>query len=107
MLSELGYSPITSDQSIFINKSSGIIVTSHIDDLLIFGRDIQAITALREALGKKVEISDLGDILYYLGIEVTRNRVSKSLCMSQQKFIEEILQIFRKTALKLTKTPAE
>ena len=107
MLSELGYSLITSDQSIFINKSSGIIVTSHIDNLLIFGPDIQAITALREALGKKVEISDLGDISYYLGIKITRNRASKSLCISQQKFIKEILQRFGKTVLKPTKTPAE
>ena len=107
LLSELGYIPITSDQSIFTNKSSGIIVTSHIDDLLIFGPDIQAITTLREALGKKVEISDLGDVSYYLGIEVTRDRAKKSLCMSQQKFIEEILQRFGKTALKPTKTPAE
>ena len=91
LLSELGYIPITSDQSIFINKSSGIIVISHIDDLLIFGPDIQAITALREALGKKLEISNLGDVLYYLGIEVIRDRANKLLCMSQQKFIEEIL----------------
>ena len=75
--------------------------------MLIFGPDIQAITTLREALGKKVEISDLGDISYYLGIKVTRNRVSKSLYISQQKFIEEILQRFGKTALKPTKTPAE
>ena len=55
LLSELGYSLITSDQSIFINKSSSIIVISYIDDLLIFGPDIQAITALREALSKKAE----------------------------------------------------
>ena len=107
LLSELGYIPITSDQSIFINKSDGVIVTSHIDDLLIFGPDIRVITSLREALGKKVEVSDLGEVSYYLGIEVTRNRASKLLYMSQQKFIEEILQRFGKTALKPTKTPAE
>ena len=91
MLSELGYSRITSDQLIFINKSSGIIVILYINDLFIFGPDIQANTILREALGKKVKISDLGDILYYLGIKVVRNRVSKSLYISQQKFIKEIL----------------
>ena len=107
MLSELGYSLITSDQSIFINKSSSIIVTSHIDNLLIFRLDIQAINALREALGKKVKISDLGDISYYLGIKITRNRASKSLCISQQKFIKEILQRFSKIVLKPTKTPAK
>ena len=40
------------------------------------------------------EISDLGKVLYYLGIKVTRNRASKLLYISQQKFIEEILQRF-------------
>ena len=98
---------IQQDQSIFTNKSSSIIVISHIDDLLIFGPDIQAITILREALSKNIEISDLGDVLYYLGIEVIRERASKLLCMSQQKFIKEILQRFGKIALKPTKIPAE
>ena len=74
---------------------------------LFFGPDIQAITALREALGKKLEISNLGDVSYYLGIEVIRDRANKLLCMSQQKFIEEILQRFGKNTLKPTKTPAE
>ena len=75
--------------------------------MLVFRPDIQAITVLRESLGKKIEISDLGDISYYLGIKVVRNRVSKSLYISQRKFIKEILQRFGKTALKPTKIPAE
>lgn len=107
LLSELGYSPIASDQSIFINRSSGIIVTSHIDDLLVFGKDIQAIKNLKTTLSKEVEISDLGEISYYLGIQVNRDRAKKSLSMSQQKFIEEILQKFGKNSLKPVKTPAE
>ena len=94
MLIDLNFSLFTLDQSIFLNNTTDIIITSHIDDLLIYELNIEDIQALKTALSKKIEITDLSKIFYYLGIEVTRDRAKKSLCISQRKFIKELLNKF-------------
>ena len=82
MLIDLNFSLFTLDQSIFLNNTTGIIITSHIDDLLVYEPNIEDIQALKIALSKKIEITNLSEIYYYLDIKVTRNRAKKSLCMS-------------------------
>ena len=105
LLGKLGFKPITSDQAIFVNLQKQMIVTSHIDDLLIFAKDINIIQELKSNLSKEVDISDLGSISYYLGIEVNRNRKEKELVMSQTKFLRELLKKFGKEDLKPSKIP--
>ena len=95
------------DQSIFLNNTTSIIITSHVDDLLVYEPNIEDIQALKTALSKKIEITNLSEIFYYLDIKVIRDRAKKSLCMSQRKFIEEFLNEFQKSNLRPIKTSAE
>ena len=82
LLQDLGFYSITSDQSIFINPKTNIIVTSHIDDLLLFSKNRDAIRDLKIQLSKRVEITDLGPTSYYLGIEINRDRKNKTISLS-------------------------
>ena len=45
------------------------------------GASLSNIAILRKQLEAKVEISDLGDISYYLGIEITYNRSKRTLIL--------------------------
>lgn len=58
------------------------MITSYINDLLIFRSNIKEIDSLRTTISIKVEISDLHDISYYLGIEVSRNRANRTMIIS-------------------------
>ena len=91
LLKDLDYESIIADQSVFYNKKSNIIVTAHIDDLLIFAENKKNTQILKEQLQKKVEISDLGDISYYLSMEITRKCSDKCLHLTQKKYIKELL----------------
>ncbi len=82
MLGEEGYKPIISDWSVFYNSSTKIVVTAYIDDLIIFGASLSNIAILRKRLEAKVKIFDLGDISYYLGKEITRDRPKRTLVLS-------------------------
>jgi len=106
LLKQLGFTPISSDQSVFYNAKTEVIVASHIDDLLIFGK-VSLIQQLKKAISAQVEITDLGPISYYLGIEITRDPSNKSITMSQQKYTAEILAKFGKTSLKSVKSPSQ
>ena len=94
MLKEFNYAPIIADQSVFYNNKNNVIITAHIDDLLIFAEKKEDIELLKNQLKSKVEISDLGDISYYLGMQITRDRVNNQLFLSQQKYIKELLNRF-------------
>src|SRR6202021_354505 len=37
-LAELGFKPCTSDQCVYINKDTGILIITHVDDMLILGK---------------------------------------------------------------------
>ena len=105
LLANFGYEPIIGDISVFFNKNTGIIVAAHIDDLLIAGSDINKINELQKQLQTKVEISDLGDADFFLGMEITRNREKHELFLTQKKYTSEILARFNITGEKPIYSP--
>ena len=55
--------------SIFVNKSTRLIVSVYVDDIQIFGpRGSKEIHILKEELHKKFAMTDLGPCLYFLSI---------------------------------------
>jgi CCR4-NOT transcriptional regulation complex NOT5 subunit len=43
-----------------------------------------------------MEISNLGEAKFFLGIEIIRNRQDKKIILSQRQFIEQKMQKFNK-----------
>ena len=82
LLVDLSFSPFISNQSICLNNTTGIIIISYIDDLFIYEPNIEDIKTLKIALSKKIEITNLSEIFYYLSIEIIKDKAKKSLCMS-------------------------
>jgi hypothetical protein len=52
------------DNSIFIYNTKPIIIATHVDDILVFTRDINLVNSLYKDLVKssKLEITNLGEI---------------------------------------------
>ena len=75
----------------FYNIKNNIIKAAHINDLLIFAFNKENINTLKEQIFKKVEIFDLGNVNYYLNINITRNKNKKELYLSQFKYINKLL----------------
>ena len=53
------------------------------------------IKVLKGQIEKRVKISDLGDISYYLGIKITRKRDKKEIFLNQAKYIINLLERFK------------
>ena len=62
------------------------------DDLTIFGKDINKINQLKQDLRTEFELNDLGDIAYYLGLKVRRNRAARTITLSQESYIDSIIK---------------
>lgn len=73
-LVNMGHSPIKSDSFVFI-KMKGTTRTYflvYLDDFVVTGNNNDDITELTQQPHKQFSIKDLGQISYFLGIEVTR-----------------------------------
>ena len=62
----------------------------YVDDILIIGNDPIAISSLKQFLHNHFRIKDLGDLNFFLGIEVSRSK--KVIFISQRKYILEIIK---------------
>lgn len=65
-------------------------VLVYVDDIIITGSSSQLISTLIQQLNAIFALKDLGDLDYFLGIEVKRTAVG-SLLLSQAKYIHELL----------------
>ena len=75
-LQALGFVPSKSDTSLFIyNKShTSIFVLIYVDDIIVTSSSNDAVTALLKDLNSEFALKDLGDLHFFLGIEVKINR---------------------------------
>eukprot|EP00253_Pinus_taeda_P015405 PITA_15405 len=63
------------------------------------------IASIKKELGKSFEMTDLGYVHYYLGIEITQH--PKSIFLSQKKYIGDLLNRFGMTECNPLTTPME
>jgi len=61
----------------------------YVDDIIITGDDEVEIKCMKENLSKEFEVEDLGQLKYFLGIEVARS--PKGIVLSQRKYVLDLL----------------
>ena len=106
-LIEIGFVPLKSDSCVYIyqHKSTTVIITLYVDDLLIIGCDITVINGIKKKLMEKFKMSDLGNVSLVLGMQVTRDRAKGSLTISQESYTASILERFGMGNCKPLSTP--
>ena len=62
----------------------------YVDDIIIASSSDEAVTALLKDLGSEFALKDLGDLNFFLGIEVKRNK--DGIVLSQEKYANDLLK---------------
>jgi hypothetical protein len=83
------------------------VVVVHVDDCTIAAEKLESVVAFKAGVGKHVEVSDLGELHWLLGIEVKRDREARTLHLSQRAYIDSILRRYGLDELKPASTPME
>ena len=83
----MGYHQSNADHTLFYkrNMSKLAILIVYVDDIIITGDDTKEIEYLKMRLAKEFEVKDLGQLRYFLGIEVSWSKkgsylLSKKVC---------------------------
>eukprot|EP00253_Pinus_taeda_P033168 PITA_33168 len=77
-----------------VGKTVAYLVV-YVDDILMRRNNESYIASIKKELGKSFEMTDLGYVHYYFGIEVTQH--PKSIFLSQKKYIGDMLNRFGMT----------
>jgi len=94
------------DPSVFIHKESQLYMTVYVDDMNIFGLNQHAINETKEMLKGEFEMSDLGEVAYYLGIQIERLPNDATL-MHQETYIYQLLNKYGLNDIKPRHTPLD
>lgn len=106
-LLKLNLRPLKSDYAVFGNNSQTLYVAVYVDDLLIFGKDKSMIQELKLSLQKRFQMTDLGPAHMYLGMQITRNRLTNTILLDQEKYLQVALDRFNMTDCNSVSTPME
>ena len=90
-LLELELEPTFADAYVFVRKNKKLIVGLYVDNMVILADNFIIVQKFKEAITKKWEIKDLGEVKKILGLKVTRNRQERSIRIAQVGFTDEIL----------------
>ena len=82
----LGLTRCSVDQAVFYRRDGKLIVVIavHVDDCTIAASTKALVREVKSTLNKHVEVTDLGEVHWLLGIEVTRDREARTISLSQR-----------------------
>ncbi|KAL6335533.1 hypothetical protein AAG906_030661 [Vitis piasezkii] len=69
-----------------------VVICLYVDDMLIFGTNLEVVCETKKFLGSKFDMKDLGETKVILGIKITRT--PNGLKLSQEHYVEKILRKF-------------
>ncbi|KAJ4721194.1 Retrovirus-related Pol polyprotein from transposon TNT 1-94 [Melia azedarach] len=104
----LSFSNLDFDPALMIQLSLSVTQDMrllYVDDMIITGDDTDGIFALKTSLQKHFEMKDLGQLNYFLGLEVLSD--SDGYYLSQAKYASDLLARADLTDSKVTSTPLE
>ncbi|GAU41877.1 hypothetical protein TSUD_367420 [Trifolium subterraneum] len=107
-LSDIGFSKCMTEHGVYVKncvEKGTIILCLYVDDFLITRSNEAHIREFKVDMMREFEMTDLGHISYFLGIEF--QRTSEGLILHQKKYASEILKRFEMDQCNLALTPSE
>jgi len=103
----MGYTQSMNDHFLFINSSKGSFTTLlvYVDDIILAGNDKEEIARIKQTLNQTFRIKDLGNLRYFLGLEVARSKTG--IMVNQRKYALQLLRDAGLLACKPAPTPIE
>ena len=105
VMTSLNFRSCYTDTALFVKSagSSVVILLLYVDDMIITGSDEQGINDIKKVLKENFDMSDLGFLRYFLGIEVAYS--PRGYILSQMKLAADICSKSGISDDKKTETP--
>ena len=104
-LLENGFEKCDREPTVYIKEKDGklLIVVLYVDDVIFTGNNVYLIENFKTVMKEEFEMTDMGLLRYFLGIEVDQNE--NGIFISQAKYVNEVLGRFNMQECKAAITP--
>ncbi|GJW56684.1 putative ribonuclease H-like domain-containing protein [Tanacetum coccineum] len=95
------------DKTLFIkrDKSYILLVQVYVDDIIFRSTRKKMCTEFEKMMHKKFQMSSMGELIFFLGLQVKQKE--EGILISQDKYVNEILNKFGFSDIKTARTPME
>ena len=92
---EYGFRINESAKCLYYKENIGgcVILCLYVNDILIFGTDLEIVKEVKSYLSKKFDMKDLGEAKVILGMEI--EKIGSGISLSQSNTIEKMLKKFK------------
>ena len=109
-----GYRKSNADSCIYVKSVkqengfiSFVILAVYVDDIIPVSNDPEMLASEKQLLSNEFQMVDQGEIQFILGMSIKRDRQKKTLFISQEKYLENVLNRFGMQDSKPVSTPLE
>jgi hypothetical protein len=104
-LIDTGFSRCHSDPNVYTKKvgSHLIILVLYVDDLILTSSDSKILNHVKTILKKKFEMTNLGFLHYFLGLQVLQT--NEGIFLSQSKYACDLIHLFQMDDCKPSPSP--
>jgi hypothetical protein len=88
-------------------NGSILIVILYVDDLIIAGSSRAEVDQFKKDIAKRFDMSDLGALKFFLGMEICRDRIKRTLDVKQTAYVDRVLERYGMDKCKPVASPAE
>jgi hypothetical protein len=102
-----GFKRLSTDSAVY-TKGKGraqVILGVYVDDLLIFGEDLQEVLKVKGELKATFRMVDFGEASKVLGIRIKRDKAAGTLSLDQEEYIQGIMNRFGMNECKSSPVP--
>lgn len=108
-VTKLGFVRSKYDYCLYTRTKDGDVeyLVLYVDDILIGAKDEDAVISLKRKFKKEFEMTDVGPVKDFLGMEINYDRTGGKLELSQVGAIEKLLEKFQMAECRSVKTPMQ
>ena len=107
-LKEMGFVQAAGDPCLYIaSEGEMFLIAVYVDDILLAGCSNERLTAVKQALSRKFQVKDMGELHYFLGVKVVQDHRTGSVWIGQESYAETILRRFGMEDAKTVRTPVD
>ena len=104
-LENMGFVCSTADPGLYC--AGDFLLMVYVDDLLLCGDGKESVERIKTLLLEEFEGRDLGATEHFLGIKIQRDRQNGTVFLSQENYVENVLQRFRMDTCHSVSTPLD
>ncbi|CAI7760339.1 unnamed protein product [Closterium sp. NIES-53] len=94
-LRDLGFRPSSADPSLFVHVgSTPFLILVYVDDLVFATADSATLAEVKSELQKRHTCTNLGELQRYLGLQITRDRATRTIILTQSHMVQQVLRWF-------------